>query len=438
MDGNLYRCVVTGDGSVNSNSASLTVNHVPSLTIAPADTQVCSGSPVVLEVSGAEPGVNALTFDGSDDNLVIADHADLRPNTGITLAAWVNPTASTGNWEFIIAKEGAETDFLLALSTSNEIHGRFYTDGINWHDFTTVTTIPYGQWSHVAVTYDNADLKVYVNGSVVHSDTWNETLTMGGTNTPVTIGMRGDNALYFYGQIDEASIWNRALTPTEMGHLMNFNSAAAGSGMMGYWQMNEGSGTTVADASGNGHTATVTNGPVWGTSLAGINFADYEWTPTSGLSDSTGNSVTATITNSQTYTVSYTTYQGCVATTTADVNIASSCPPTWNGTSTWSSNPNWVNGVPDPTDSVIVQSGTVTVDANAIVEDLTLENGTSLIVAPGNTLTVTGDFINNGGTFTVQNGGTLSIEGNLKKAGATRLRTFGKVKVMSGSLQIRN
>jgi Concanavalin A-like lectin/glucanases superfamily len=37
------------------------------------------------------------------------------------------------------------------------------------------------------------------------------------------------------------------------------------SGLLGYWKLNEGTGTTSADSSGNSHTATLTNSPTWTT-----------------------------------------------------------------------------------------------------------------------------------------------------------------------------
>src|SRR5262249_18136306 len=37
----------------------------------------------------------------------------------------------------------------------------------------------------------------------------------------------------------------------------------APSGVVAYWKFDEGSGTTVADSSGNGNTGTLVNGPVW-------------------------------------------------------------------------------------------------------------------------------------------------------------------------------
>ncbi|MDZ4847312.1 MAG: hypothetical protein SH857_17400 [Chitinophagales bacterium] len=113
-------------------------------------------------------------------------------------------------------------------------------------------------------------------------------------------------------------------------------------------------------------------------------------------------------------------------------------PPTWTGDANWTDNPNWTNGSPIAADSVVVQSGTLTVDTDVTVTDLTLENGATLIVEPGNTLTITGDYLNNGGTFTVQTGGELAFRGLMKKNGATKARNYGILKVKSGAVRLGN
>ena len=50
----------------------------------------------------------ALSFDGVNDLVTIADSATLDLTTGLTLEAWVNPTALDG-WKAVIAKETART-----------------------------------------------------------------------------------------------------------------------------------------------------------------------------------------------------------------------------------------------------------------------------------------------------------------------------------------
>jgi len=94
----------------------------------------------------------------------------------------------------------------------------------------------------------------------VHSSA--STFTIGGNQSPP-----GGN--YYRGLIDEVAVWNEALTAAEITTLYNAGSGldatsnsgnyASASNLVGYYKMNEGTGTTIADASGNGNTATLSN-----------------------------------------------------------------------------------------------------------------------------------------------------------------------------------
>ena len=70
------------------------------------------------------------------------------------------------------------------------------------------------------------------------------------------------------GTIDDFRIYNRALSPKEVRDLYNFAP-----GPVGYWKLDEHSGSTANDSSGNGNTGTIT-GASWtnGKFGASLNF----------------------------------------------------------------------------------------------------------------------------------------------------------------------
>ncbi len=70
------------------------------------------------------------------------------------------------------------------------------------------------RWHHLAMTYDGAVLKAYLDGKPVASKTINKKRIPG--NTPLHIGGRQDGYNYYEGLIDEVSIYNRALSPDEV------------------------------------------------------------------------------------------------------------------------------------------------------------------------------------------------------------------------------
>jgi hypothetical protein len=101
-----------------------------------------------------------------------------------------------------------------------------------------------------------ADYSIYINGSLVSSGKWdNTTITIGNAFR----GLGGDNTSeYFDGLLDDVRIYNRALSPPEVSRLYDWAP-----GPVGWWKLDEHSGTQTFDSSGNGNTGTLTNNPQW-------------------------------------------------------------------------------------------------------------------------------------------------------------------------------
>ena len=77
------------------------------------------------------------------------------------------------------------------------------------------------------------------------------------------IGSRDGN-IHFKGEIDNPSVWNRALTQSEIQNYMSCPPTGNEAGLVGYWNFNEGSGNTVTDLTSNGNNGTI-NGASWST-----------------------------------------------------------------------------------------------------------------------------------------------------------------------------
>lgn len=157
----------------------------------------------------------ALTFDGVNDRLNIADAASLDLTAGMTLSAWVLPTSSSG-WRTVLLKEvsGGLRYALYAYSDTPRPSVYIDVDGVSTAFVEGPTQLPIGTWTHLASTYDGSILRLYVNGVEVAS----RTLT-GAIRTSTGQLRIGGNAVwgeYFAGTIDEARVYNRALTPADI------------------------------------------------------------------------------------------------------------------------------------------------------------------------------------------------------------------------------
>ena len=81
------------------------------------------------------------------------------------------------------------------------------------------TANPVNAWTHVALTYDGSMLRLFVNGVQVASTP--AAGAMQSSANPLWIGGNSPYGEYFQGVIDEARVYNRALTATEIQTVMN-------------------------------------------------------------------------------------------------------------------------------------------------------------------------------------------------------------------------
>jgi Ca2+-binding RTX toxin-like protein len=183
---------------------------------------------------------NALKFDGND---YVSFQSSAAPtgNQSYTIEAWVKPD-KVGNLGIV----GWGT-----YGKSNAVNGlRLDANGIRnywWdNDLQANIKVSLNEWHHIAATYDNATgiRKIYLDGQKVAEDKpTGHNVT---TNSNFTIGKTFDQE-YFSGQIDDVRVWNLARTDDEIAAQIIRQLKGNETGLVGYWNLNEGKGTTVQD-----------------------------------------------------------------------------------------------------------------------------------------------------------------------------------------------
>ena len=155
---------------------------------------------------------SGLVFNGTNAKVTIPDAASLHLTTAMTLEAWVNPAASTPAWRDVLYK-GDDNYFLEGAYPGGGPAGGV-TAGGGGAFAAGPAALPAGSWSHIAVTYDAATVRLYVNGVQVASQARTGTLTS--STNPLQIGGDGIYGQYFNGIIDEARVYSTALTAAQI------------------------------------------------------------------------------------------------------------------------------------------------------------------------------------------------------------------------------
>jgi Ca2+-binding RTX toxin-like protein len=105
------------------------------------------------------------------------------------------------------------------------------------------------EWNHIAMTYDGSNLNLYINGELDSSQAVTGTPFI--SNHPIKIGKEMDVYGKFEGEIDEVRIWNVARTEQQIQTNLYNNLTGKETGLVGYWNFNEGKGIVATDLSNN-------------------------------------------------------------------------------------------------------------------------------------------------------------------------------------------
>ncbi len=124
-------------------------------------------------------------------------------------------------------------------------------------------------WTHFAVKLKNGTLTLIRDGVVVASKSgYNGNVEWSGFNEPLMyLGSfssdAGGGTNYFDGKMDEVRFWNVARSDNEIKAYRNVGLSGNEEGLIGYWRLDEDSGTSVVDSSLNNNNGNISGGANW-------------------------------------------------------------------------------------------------------------------------------------------------------------------------------
>ena len=215
---------------------------------------------------------SSLSFDGSNDYVTVSDDSDFSfGSDDFTIEMYAQIGSSCGSavsdpaCALISHDEGdgiPEKWMLVYADDTTSWHPAGFTfdvvgdgegDYFQYEDSSTV-----GTWAHVAMVRSGTDFYLFLDGILVSTDEISGDLVDPAAD--LMIG-RAEDLFFFEGELDEVHISSEARYTTDFEPELTFTSDSS---TIALWHFDEGTGSTVADDSGNGHDGTI-SGASWST-----------------------------------------------------------------------------------------------------------------------------------------------------------------------------
>lgn len=211
----------------------------------------------------------SLNLNGNGQFANCGSSPDFNFSNAFTVEAWIYPTdfKADEHMNTIAAKTSWSLEFSHGWTFRYGSANRTLNfnmgggAGVSWIDCKADGVLTLNTWQHVAATYDGASSRIYVNGTMVATQAFSgsitnaeEDLCIGSINNP-------SDMRYMTGKIDEVRIWNVVRSVSEI--FGNVHHSITSPNLVAYYRMNSGSGVTLTDDSGQGHTAELFGSPTW-------------------------------------------------------------------------------------------------------------------------------------------------------------------------------
>ncbi len=170
----------------------------------------------------------AFDFNGANSYVQVVDGPVLDIDFPLSIATWIRPEnsgAADGTTGILWKGDsiGSVTGQSYALLWSVDSVTFRLSDGIALYG-TCCALAPLNSFSHIAGTFDGAEIKLYLNGNLVSTST-TVPISINNSSKDLLIGSSGETGsptrFFFNGQVDDVRIYNHVLTELEIFKLAN-------------------------------------------------------------------------------------------------------------------------------------------------------------------------------------------------------------------------
>lgn len=212
-------------------------------------------------------GESALDFDREKSIASCPAGEHLNLTTALTAEAWIFPrswgTFAMGGFGRILDKGSFSLFLIGSRANYNEKCLAFESTHANGKclSMTPNQSISLNEWQHVAVTFADSTVRIFINGTeqILTQTRQPSGALVDHADTPLCLGNASSLRYGFNGGIDEVRLWNCVLSPQEIEMTRQQYATGRERGLAGYWKLNEGSGASIADETGQAESGILTD-----------------------------------------------------------------------------------------------------------------------------------------------------------------------------------
>jgi hypothetical protein len=209
---------------------------------------------------------SSINFNGSGGKVTVPGSVPGSITEG-SWGAWVKFDAFGSTYQRIIYKQSNIELFL--YNPLKRFEAEIVVNNVRHEVFTDSSTfnIDTAQWYHVMVTYDTTDFKIYVDGDLKATNSTPQGPITGQFGNWGIGASPTSSSSSFSGEIDEVTLFNRALNISEIQSLICQQidvSDAIYADLVAYYKFDENSGITTTDEV-NANDGTLLTGANWTT-----------------------------------------------------------------------------------------------------------------------------------------------------------------------------
>jgi hypothetical protein len=158
-----------------------------------------------------------IVFDGSNDFIDFTTDSNLLPTAGLTVSAWFKTTVAD---KWILHKSNTLNTIGYNFNGSSNGTADFIVNGSGVNSGFSIAT---GNWINLVGTWTpSTSIRMYRDGVLNSTSTTSIPASITDPSTIIEIGRRSSGGDYWNGTIASVSIYNRALTATEIAQ--NYNA----------------------------------------------------------------------------------------------------------------------------------------------------------------------------------------------------------------------